>query len=131
VARRLLRRRGIPFEEVRGESVADFRRMLRRRTGAATVPQVVIDDRPIGGADALLALDRSGALMPRIRHEPFPAVVIRRRLSLLRGRYEVRVVERDGEVLAGARARSEDEAESVARSFRGEFLEPALGSGCR
>ncbi|MBK5116830.1 MAG: hypothetical protein JJE23_07910 [Thermoleophilia bacterium] len=62
VARRLLRRRGITFDEIRGEGITDFRRMLRRRTGSATVPQVVIDGRPIGGADSLIALDRSGVL---------------------------------------------------------------------
>lgn len=121
IARRLLRRRGVAFEEVHGEGIPGFRLMLQRQTGAATVPQVVIDGRPIGGADSLIALDRSGALMPRIRHQPFPAVVIRRRFSLFRRGYEVRVVELGGELLARARVRSEDEAESLACSLRGEF----------
>jgi len=65
VARRLLRRRGISFEEVRGEGIPDFRRVLLRHTGGATVPQVMIDGRPIGGADSLIALDRAECCCPR------------------------------------------------------------------
>jgi glutaredoxin 3 len=121
VARRLLRRRGIAFEEVRGEGVADFRQMLRRRTGAATVPQVLIDGRPIGGADSLIALDRSGALLPKVRGEQFPVVVTHRRLALLRRRYEVRVVDADGRALATTQADSAEQAESVAAGLRSEL----------
>ncbi len=38
--------------------------MMERVPGAATVPQVIIDDRPVGGCDDLLALDRAGKLDP-------------------------------------------------------------------
>lgn len=80
-ARRLLRRRGIPFEEVRGDFVPGFRRELLERTGEWTVPQVLVGDEPIGGADALAWLDRRGALTARLRGEEFPVAVVRRRLS--------------------------------------------------
>jgi glutaredoxin 3 len=36
--------------------------MLARVPGATTVPQVLVDDRPLGGCDDLHALDRSGKL---------------------------------------------------------------------
>jgi glutaredoxin 3 len=121
VARRLLRRRGISFEEVRGDGIPDFRRMLLRRTGGATVPQVLIDGRPIGGADSLIALDRSGVLLPKVRRQPFPVVVIQRRFALLRRRYEVRVVDADAKVLVTAQAGSMEEAESMAIGLRSEF----------
>ena len=121
VARRLLRRRGITFDEIRGEGITDFRRMLRRRTGSATVPQVVIDGSPIGGADSLIALDRSGVLLPKVRREPFPVAVIRRRLALFRRRYDVRVVDAEAKVVVSARADSAEEAESMAVSLRSGF----------
>lgn len=119
VARRLLRRRGIEFEEVRGKPTRAFRHALHAATGAITVPQVVIDDEPIGGADALLALDRLGVLLPRVRHEPFPVVAVRRRFSLRR-RYEVLVSDRDGRILERGQARSAEEAETVAAALQAE-----------
>lgn len=36
--------------------------MLERVPGAMTVPQVLADDRPLGGCDDLFALDRAGKL---------------------------------------------------------------------
>ncbi len=36
--------------------------MKRRNPGARTVPQIFIDDTPIGGCDDLFALDKSGKL---------------------------------------------------------------------
>lgn len=123
VARRLLRRRGIEFDEVQGEATPSFRRALQEETGRMTVPQVVIDDEPIGGADALLALDRIGVLLPRVRHERFPVVTVRRRLSLRRHRrYEVLLSDRDGRVLERGNARSAEEAEGLAEALRAEHL---------
>jgi glutaredoxin 3 len=40
--------------------------MLARANGRATVPQIFIDGRHIGGCDDLLALDRAGGLAPLI-----------------------------------------------------------------
>ena len=36
--------------------------LLRASGGLRTVPQIFIDDKPIGGSDDLQALDRSGEL---------------------------------------------------------------------
>ncbi len=121
MVRRLLRRRGVAFEEFRGEGVADFRAKLRRLTGAATVPQVLIHGEPVGGADSLFALDRTGVLLPKVRGDSFPVAITRRRRSLFKRGYEVRLVDADGRLLAEAEAVSEGEAESIAAGLAGEF----------
>lgn len=121
VARRLLRRRGIEFEEISGERSSEFRRLLLIHTGASTAPQIVIDEQPIGGADRLVALDRVGALLPRVRRESFPVVATRSRLGLLRRRHEVRVVDEDGVVASTTEAGSAEEAESIAERLRNEL----------
>lgn len=64
-AKRLLDDKGAAYEEYditmggpkRGE-------MLERAPGAATVPQIFIDDALIGGSDDLHALERAGKLDP-------------------------------------------------------------------
>jgi glutaredoxin 3 len=71
-ARRLLNRRDLPFQEVDGTAVPDFRRRLAQLAGEATVPQIVIDEIPIGGADRLARLDHLGVLEAIASHEPFP-----------------------------------------------------------
>ena len=119
-ARRLLRRRGIDFMEIGGVGQPSFRHELLARTGGATVPRVVIDGEPIGGANSLFTLDRLGVLVPLVRREPFPLVLSRRR-GRLRRRREVAVVERDGKVLARRYASSGEQAEAVAASLRAEF----------
>ena len=60
-ARQLLERRGLPYEEVRIDVDPRFRQRLLETTGGWTVPQIVIDDEPIGGYTELAALDRAGA----------------------------------------------------------------------
>ena len=61
-AKALLNQRGIPYEEIRVDEQPDFRARLQELTGGWTVPQIVIDERPIGGYSELWALDRSGRL---------------------------------------------------------------------
>jgi glutaredoxin 3 len=61
-AKTLLESRGISFEEISLDDDPDFRRHLLDLTGGWTVPQIVIDDRPIGGYTELWQLDRSGEL---------------------------------------------------------------------
>jgi glutaredoxin 3 len=61
-AKTLLEARGIPFEEIFLDDDPGFRRRLLDLTGAWTVPQIVIDGRPIGGYTELWQLDRSGEL---------------------------------------------------------------------
>ena len=61
-AKTLLESRGISFEEISLDDDPDFRRRLLDLTGGWTVPQIVIDGRPIGGSTELWQLDRSGEL---------------------------------------------------------------------
>jgi glutaredoxin 3 len=61
-AKRLLAQKGIPFEEIDVTGYDAQRAWLRAATGRRTVPQVFIDDRPIGGYTDLDHLDRSGEL---------------------------------------------------------------------
>ncbi len=61
-AKLLLRQKGIAFEEIDVTHDPDARRWLLETTGRRTVPQIFIDDEPIGGFEELRALDRSGEL---------------------------------------------------------------------
>jgi glutaredoxin 3 len=61
-ARQLLRERELPFEEVSLDDDPAFRRTLLDLTGGWTVPQILLDGRPIGGFTELSALDRAGLL---------------------------------------------------------------------
>jgi glutaredoxin 3 len=61
-AKMLLEGKGIPYEEIFLDDDPDFRRRLHELTGGWTVPQILIDDRPIGGYTELWRLDKSGAL---------------------------------------------------------------------
>ena len=61
-AKQLLRQRGLPFDEVRIDEQPAFRERLYDLTGGWTVPQIVIDERPIGGFLELWRLDREGEL---------------------------------------------------------------------
>jgi glutaredoxin 3 len=61
-AKTLLESRGLSFEEISLDDDPDFRRRLLDLTGGWTVPQIVIDGRPIGGYTELWQLDRSGEL---------------------------------------------------------------------
>jgi len=61
-AKKLLAKRGLAFEEisVMGDSTAE--REMRKLTGGHTVPQIVIDGKPIGGYSELVELDMDGEL---------------------------------------------------------------------
>ena len=61
-AKALLEQRGIPYEEVSLDDDPAFRQKIYDLTGRWTVPQIFIDDEPIGGYAELWRLDRSGAL---------------------------------------------------------------------
>jgi glutaredoxin 3 len=75
----LLGRRGLKHETVSGDGIPDFRRRLQERTGGSTVPQVVVDGRPIGGADRLARLDRRGVLAALAVGDPLPVTRVRKR----------------------------------------------------
>ncbi|HEX2505299.1 MAG TPA: glutaredoxin domain-containing protein [Gaiellaceae bacterium] len=61
-AKALLDARGLEYEEIRLDGQTDFRARLQEQTGGWTVPQIVIDGRPIGGYTELWRLNRQGAL---------------------------------------------------------------------
>jgi len=61
-AKALLESREIEFEEISLDDDPVFRQRLLELTGGWTVPQIVIDGRPIGGYTELWQLDRSGEL---------------------------------------------------------------------
>ena len=61
-AKTLLESRGLSFEEISLDDDPDFRRRLLDLTGGWTVPQIIIDGRPIGGYVELWQLDREGKL---------------------------------------------------------------------
>ena len=60
-AKALLDGRGLAYEELHLDDTA-FRQTLFDRTGGWTVPQILIDGRPIGGYTELWRLDRDGRL---------------------------------------------------------------------
>ena len=62
VAKALLDKRGIPFEEINLAKDAHGRAELAERTGMMTFPQVIIDEKPIGGYQELARADAAGLL---------------------------------------------------------------------
>jgi glutaredoxin 3 len=61
-AKALLDSRGLEYEEIHLDDDPGFRERLHELTGGSTVPQILIDDRPIGGYTELWRLDREGRL---------------------------------------------------------------------
>ena len=61
-AKALLDRRGLKYEEILMDDDPAFRQKLLEMTGRWTVPQIFIDDVPIGGYTELWSLDRDGRL---------------------------------------------------------------------
>jgi len=62
-AKTLLRCKGVAYTEHRIDGDEQARRaMIRRAEGRRTVPQIFINDRPIGGFDRLAALQFKGRL---------------------------------------------------------------------
>jgi len=58
----LLDAHGLEYEEISLDDDPEFRRRLLDLTGGWTVPQILIDGRPIGGYTELWQLDRAGEL---------------------------------------------------------------------
>jgi glutaredoxin 3 len=61
-AKALLDEKGVAYEEVSLDDDPAFRQRLLDLTGGWTVPQILIDERPIGGYVELRELDRTGRL---------------------------------------------------------------------
>ncbi len=61
-AKALLRRKGVPFEEIDVGTDATLREKMIKESGRRTAPQVFINGVPIGGFEELRALDQDGQL---------------------------------------------------------------------
>src|SRR5258705_3458653 len=77
-AKALLDSRGLEYEEIKLEDDAGFRARLHELTGGWTVPQILIDDRPIGGFTELSPLAPAGPLGATVSAQapglwPYPA----------------------------------------------------------
>lgn len=61
-AKRLLSKKGVPFEEIDVSDDPAARQWLVETSGQRTVPQIFVGDRAVGGYTDLRALDLSGEL---------------------------------------------------------------------
>ena len=67
-AKALLKQRGVDLiDEVRIDLDPAQREQMVALTGRRTVPQIFIGETHVGGCDELIALDRSGGLMPLLQ----------------------------------------------------------------
>ena len=62
MAKRLLEEKNISYTEINIEEKGWDREKLKELTGAMTVPQIVINEKSIGGYESLLNLNQSGEL---------------------------------------------------------------------
>lgn len=63
-ARKLLKRKGVAFEEIAVNRDPAQRAIMVERSGRHTVPQIFIGDQHIGGYDDMALLDSRGELDP-------------------------------------------------------------------
>jgi glutaredoxin 3 len=66
-AKRLLERKGVPYQEIDVANDDQARVDLAERTGRRTVPQIFIGDQHVGGSDDLHALEQEGKLDGMLR----------------------------------------------------------------
>jgi glutaredoxin 3 len=61
----LLKEKGVKFREINAPRGTPARaEAIERSGGRTTVPQIFINNKPIGGCDDLMALERAGKLDP-------------------------------------------------------------------
>lgn len=61
-ARMLLDRKGLSYEDIAVGTDGETRKVMEKESGGRTIPQIFIDDVPIGGFDELNAMNMSGEL---------------------------------------------------------------------
>ncbi len=61
-ARRLLKNKGVEFEEIRVGSGNELWQKMEELSGRDTVPQIFINDESVGGYDDIVALNQIGEL---------------------------------------------------------------------
>jgi glutaredoxin 3 len=69
MAKRLLQRKGVAYEEVMLDDKPELRARIMRETGRRTVPQIFVGETHVGGYDDLSALDRAGGLDPLLQSD--------------------------------------------------------------
>lgn len=62
MAKRLLDRKGVPYEDVRIDKDPSRRAEMIKKSGRTSVPQIFINERHVGGFDDLSVLDMEGEL---------------------------------------------------------------------
>lgn len=70
MAKRLLERKGVAYEEILVDQNTQLRMEVMRKTGHRTVPQIFVGETFVGGFDELSALERAGRLDEMLRDEP-------------------------------------------------------------
>ncbi|MES2142112.1 MAG: glutaredoxin 3 [Pseudomonadota bacterium] len=68
-AKKLLDSKGLKYSEIAIDTDTNKRDEMMKLSGRRTVPQIFINDKPIGGFDALSALNSSGQLDVLIKDE--------------------------------------------------------------
>lgn len=68
-AKTLLKKKGVPYEEIDVEDDDAKRAWLVEASGQRTVPQIFVDGRSLGGFSDIDALDKQGKLDPILRGE--------------------------------------------------------------
>ena len=68
-AKKLLEQKGVKYTEISIDSDTKKRDEMVKLSGRRSVPQIVINDKPIGGFDALSALNSSGQLDDLLKDE--------------------------------------------------------------
>lgn len=61
-AKALLAKKGVAFEEIRVDLDPAAREVMMKKSQRRTVPQIFINDQPVGGFDDLWALEKEGTL---------------------------------------------------------------------
>jgi len=69
-AKSLLTRKGVAFDEINADGRPDLRRWLTGVSGQDTVPQVFINNEPVGGYTDIASLDRAGKLDAKLAEAP-------------------------------------------------------------
>lgn len=69
-ARKLLQSKNIEFEDINVGMDADLRQVMTDKSGGTTVPQIFINDEPIGGYSDMAALDEQGKLDQLLNQNP-------------------------------------------------------------
>ena len=69
MARMLLDRKGVRYEEIRVDLQPDKRQEMMRLSGRQTVPQIFVGETHVGGFDDLYALDQAGKFDPLLNSD--------------------------------------------------------------